>query len=264
MVHFWKLIRFAGPRTFRCFASSLDSSWTLSKVPVGSRTEQAETSVENAHDGGFLGIFSHVLQRIYQRFQPWFSILLKCHGELMSFEWNMSEEQQWNRLQRRDAIDLCGILRSWAKWTCFGAWWNWRSLKIARKIWGSHSGVSTSKDLNFATRQSSSSVEEQQLYQLWLHGASCLSAMLQVGSMPIIQSMPSPTHAMLRGAPLVRVNHSHHHVRPEVCLMCFVPTVTEDLWDIVPSAMCFVLLNIGTAPPGWWKRWPHDFKRTGS
>lgn len=58
-------------------------------------------------------------------------------------------------------------------------------------------------------KQSSSSVEEQQLYQLWLHGASCLSAMLQV------------------------------------CLMCFVPTVTEDLWDIVPSAMCFVLLNIG-------------------
>lgn len=41
-----------------------------------------------------------------------------------------------------------------------------------------------------------------------------------------------------------------NHVRPEVCLMCFVPTVTEDSWDIVPSAMCFVLLNIGTAPPG--------------
>lgn len=60
----------------------------------------------------------------------------------------------------------------------------------------------------FSTRQSSSSVEEQQLYQLWLHGASCLSAMLQVGSMPIIQSMPCSTHAMLRGAPLVRVNHS--------------------------------------------------------
>eukprot|EP00435_Cladocopium_sp_Y103_P038687 s964_g10.t1 len=58
-------------------------------------------------------------------------------------------------------------------------------------------------------KQSSSSVEEQQLYQIWLHGASCLSAMLQV------------------------------------CLMCFVPAVTEDSWDIVPSAMCFVLLNIG-------------------
>lgn len=52
-----------------------------------------------------------------------------------------------------------------------------------------------------------SSVEEQQLYQLWLHGASCLSAMLQV------------------------------------CLMCFVPVA--DSKDMLPSAMCFVLLNIG-------------------
>ena len=261
MVHFWKLIRLAGPRTFRCFASSLDSSWTLSKVPVGSRTEQAETSVENAHDGGFLGIFSHVLQRIYQGFQPWFSILLKRHGELMSFEWNMSEEQQWNRLQRRDAIDLCGILRSWAKWTCFGAWWNWRSPKIARKIWGSHSAVSTSKDLNFVTRQSSSSVEEQQLYQLWLHGASCLSAMLQVGSMPI--------HAIL-GACLWWGASGAGEALPS-------PRAPGGLPDVFRSkrhrgfvghrSLCDVLRAAehrhGTLWP-WWKRWPHDFRRTGS
>jgi len=63
------------------------------------------------------------------------------------------------------------------------------------------------------------------------------------------QSMPYWEHAS-GGVHLVRVKHSHHHVRPEVCLMCFVPSVTEDSWDIVPSAMCFVLLNIGTAPPG--------------
>ena len=89
-----------------------------------------------------------------------------------------------------------------------------------------------------------------------LKNNSCTSYgfMEQAASVPCCrwdpcQSMPYWEHAS-GGVHLVRVKHSHHHVRPEVCLMCFVPSVTEDSWDIVPSAMCFVLLNIGTAPSG--------------
>ena len=134
-------------------------------MPVGSRTVQAETSVENA-DGEFLEIFSQCKGFIkgFNLFQPWFSLLLNRLGGLISETGSICavfcavEPDE-------DVLEPGGIEDPPKLPARFGG-------PILR---------SPLQRTFMAMRQSSSSVEEQQLYQLWLHGASCLSAMLQVG-----------------------------------------------------------------------------------